>query len=86
MHPPPALRLVFNCVVASLLTFLSTLTLRRLLRRPASASAASFFHPYTSDGGDEERVLWCTVRAMQELYHGLPCAVFTGDADASPRS
>ena len=76
-------------ILAGLLTFVSTLlalALRRVLRRraPATAAAAGFFHPYTNDGGGGERVLWCAVRAVQELCPGLPCAVFTGDADASP--
>ncbi|KAL5205944.1 hypothetical protein ABZP36_034153 [Zizania latifolia] len=74
--------------LAGLLTFLSGLlavAARRLLRRrPEPAAAAGFFHPYTNDGGGGERVLWCAVRAVQELCPGLPCAVFTGDTDASP--
>ncbi|CAM0949316.1 unnamed protein product [Alopecurus aequalis] len=75
-------------ILAGLLTFVSTLLalgLRRFLRRrPPATAAAGFFHPYTNDGGGGERVLWCAVRAVQELCPGLPCAVFTGDADASP--
>ncbi|KAL6847293.1 hypothetical protein ACP4OV_023146 [Aristida adscensionis] len=72
-------------ILAGLLAVLSALlaaALRRLRRPPAPA--AGFFHPYTNDGGGGERVLWCAVRAVQELRPGLPCAVFTGDADASP--
>ncbi|XBI78906.1 hypothetical protein VPH35_088509 [Triticum aestivum] len=79
-------------IFAGLLTFVSTLlalALRRLLRllrrrAPDPAAAAGFFHPYTNDGGGGERVLWCAVRAVQDLCPDLPCAVFTGDADASP--
>ncbi|KAM0870405.1 hypothetical protein ACQ4PT_040035 [Festuca glaucescens] len=76
-------------ILAGLLTFVSTLlalALRRLLRRrgPTTVAAAGFFHPYTNDGGGGERVLWCAVRAVQELCPGLPCVIFTGDADASP--
>uniref|UniRef100_A0A0D9Y0X3 GDP-Man:Man(3)GlcNAc(2)-PP-Dol alpha-1,2-mannosyltransferase n=1 Tax=Leersia perrieri TaxID=77586 RepID=A0A0D9Y0X3_9ORYZ len=56
----------------------------RRIRRRLPSPAAGFFHPYTNDGGGGERVLWCAVRAVQELRPGLPCAVFTGDADASP--
>ncbi|GJN35316.1 hypothetical protein PR202_gb24071 [Eleusine coracana subsp. coracana] len=68
-----------------LLVVFSALLVRRLLRlRRQPAAAAGFFHPYTNDGGGGERVLWCAVRAVQELCPDLPCAVFTGDADASP--
>ncbi|TVU49425.1 hypothetical protein EJB05_00735 [Eragrostis curvula] len=75
-------------ILAGLLAVISALlaaALRRLLRlRSQPAHAAGFFHPYTNDGGGGERVLWCAVRAVQELRPDLPCAVFTGDADASP--
>ncbi|OEL36230.1 GDP-Man:Man(3)GlcNAc(2)-PP-Dol alpha-1,2-mannosyltransferase [Dichanthelium oligosanthes] len=75
-------------ILAGLVAVLSALlaaALRRLLRlRHQPTPAAGFFHPYTNDGGGGERVLWCAVRAVQELRPGLPCAVFTGDADASP--
>jgi alpha-1,2-mannosyltransferase len=75
-------------ILAGLVAVFSALlaaALRRLLiprRRPADA--AGFFHPYTNDGGGGERVLWCAVRAVQELRPDLPCAVYTGDADAAP--
>ncbi|WVZ82717.1 hypothetical protein U9M48_029949 [Paspalum notatum var. saurae] len=75
-------------ILAGILAVLSALVaaalwrLFRLCRQPAPA--AGFFHPYTNDGGGGERVLWCAVRAVQELRPDLPCAVFTGDADASP--
>ncbi|KAL2653263.1 hypothetical protein R1flu_021391 [Riccia fluitans] len=39
-----------------------------------------FFHPYTEDGGGGERVLWCAVRAIQELlpeYNSV--VIYTGD-------
>nr|XP_010938737.1 GDP-Man:Man(3)GlcNAc(2)-PP-Dol alpha-1,2-mannosyltransferase [Elaeis guineensis] len=47
--------------------------------------AVGFFHPYTNDGGGGERVLWCAVRAIQEVNPDVDCAVYTGD-DASPQS
>ncbi|KQJ86114.1 GDP-Man:Man(3)GlcNAc(2)-PP-Dol alpha-1,2-mannosyltransferase isoform X2 [Brachypodium distachyon] len=77
-------------ILACLLTVVPTILglairrLRILLRFPSPHAAAGFFHPYTNDGGGGERVLWCAVRAVQDLCPGLPCAVFTGDADASP--
>ncbi|XP_006664685.2 GDP-Man:Man(3)GlcNAc(2)-PP-Dol alpha-1,2-mannosyltransferase [Oryza brachyantha] len=74
--------MAFLAGLAALLSALLAAALRRW--RPAPAPAAGFFHPYTNDGGGGERVLWCAVRAVQELCPGLPCAVFTGDADASP--
>ncbi|CAI5459473.1 unnamed protein product, partial [Closterium sp. Yama58-4] len=44
-----------------------------------------FFHPFTNDGGGGERVLWCAVRAIQELDPLAQCFVYTGDV-ASPDS
>ncbi|ONM01625.1 GDP-Man:Man(3)GlcNAc(2)-PP-Dol alpha-12-mannosyltransferase [Zea mays] len=73
--------------LVAVLSALFAAALRRLLiscRHPAYA--AGFFHPYTNDGGGGERVLWCAVRAVQELCPDLPCAVYTGDADAAPEA
>ncbi len=44
-----------------------------------------FFHPFTNDGGGGERVLWCAVRAVQEMATDLPIAIYTGDP-ATPES
>jgi alpha-1,2-mannosyltransferase len=75
-------------ILVGLLAVISALlaaALRRILRLSSQpAPAAGFFHPYTNDGGGGERVLWCAVRAVQELRPDLPCSIFTGDADASP--
>lgn len=49
-------------------------------------NSVGFFHPYTNDGGGGERVLWCAVKAVQELSPDLECVVYTGDHDASPDS
>ncbi|KAL3685039.1 hypothetical protein R1sor_003061 [Riccia sorocarpa] len=38
-----------------------------------------FFHPYTEDGGGGERVLWCAVRAIQELIPEYNVVIYTGD-------
>jgi hypothetical protein len=70
--------------LAAVFSVLLAAALRRLRCGRQPTPAAGFFHPYTNDGGGGERVLWCAVRAVQELRPGLPCAVFTGDADASP--
>ncbi|XP_042474522.1 GDP-Man:Man(3)GlcNAc(2)-PP-Dol alpha-1,2-mannosyltransferase-like [Zingiber officinale] len=56
-----------------------------ILGRRRRRKAVGFFHPYTNDGGGGERVLWCSVKAIQEDYPDLDCAIFTGD-DASPQS
>jgi hypothetical protein len=58
--------------------------LQRILRlRSQPALEAEFFHLYMNDGGGGERVLWCVVRAVQELRPDLSYFVFTGDDDAS---
>jgi alpha-1,2-mannosyltransferase len=44
-----------------------------------------FFHPFTNDGGGGERVLWCAVRAVQEMATDLPIVIYTGDP-ATPES
>lgn len=50
-------------------------------------AAVAFFHPYTNDGGGGERVLWCAVKAIQEVRPDLDCVIYTGDyRDASPQS
>ncbi|KAK6932994.1 ALG11 mannosyltransferase, N-terminal [Dillenia turbinata] len=54
--------------------------------RISRRKAVAFFHPYTNDGGGGERVLWCAVKAIQELRNDLDCVVLTGDHDASPQS
>ena len=38
-----------------------------------------FFHPFTSDGGGGERVLWCAVREVQSLDPTVETVVYTGD-------
>uniref|UniRef100_A0A0E0MP25 GDP-Man:Man(3)GlcNAc(2)-PP-Dol alpha-1,2-mannosyltransferase n=1 Tax=Oryza punctata TaxID=4537 RepID=A0A0E0MP25_ORYPU len=77
--------MAFLAGLVALLAGLLAAVFRRIRRHHHHlAPAAGFFHPYTNDGGGGERVLWCAVRAVQELRPGLPCAVFTGDADASP--
>ncbi|KAK1365043.1 hypothetical protein POM88_040604 [Heracleum sosnowskyi] len=49
-------------------------------------NAVAFFHPYTNDCGGGERVLWCAVKGIQELFPDLECVVYTGDQDASPEN
>ncbi|XP_024535350.1 GDP-Man:Man(3)GlcNAc(2)-PP-Dol alpha-1,2-mannosyltransferase-like [Selaginella moellendorffii] len=56
-----------------------------LARRWECKRAIAFFHPYTNDGGGGERVLWCAVRAVQEMFSDVPCAIYTGD-EATPSS
>ena len=41
--------------------------------------SVGFFHPFTSDGGGGERVLWCAVREVQRLDETVETVVYTGD-------
>ena len=45
-------------------------------------NSVGFFHPFTSDGGGGERVLWCAVREIQRARPDCQCVIYTGD-DAS---
>lgn len=38
-----------------------------------------FFHPYCNAGGGGERVLWQSIRALQNRYNFIRCVVYTGD-------
>ena len=38
-----------------------------------------FFHPFTSDGGGGERVLWQFVKLMREKYPTARVVIYTGD-------
>ncbi|XP_026386859.1 GDP-Man:Man(3)GlcNAc(2)-PP-Dol alpha-1,2-mannosyltransferase-like [Papaver somniferum] len=74
---------VLICVITSLLlNFLSAIIKGRINRK----KSVGFFHPYTNDGGGGERVLWCAVKAFQEVNSNLDCIIYTGDHDASPES
>ncbi|ODQ53583.1 alpha-1,2-mannosyltransferase alg11 [Saitoella complicata NRRL Y-17804] len=42
-----------------------------------------FFHPYCNAGGGGERVLWTAIRATQQEYPHVICAVYSGDIDAA---
>ncbi|WJZ85650.1 hypothetical protein VitviT2T_005171 [Vitis vinifera] len=45
-----------------------------------------FFHPYTIDGGDDERVLWHAIKAIQKESSDLDYIIYTNDHDASSNS
>ena len=49
---------------------------------PEVPNSVGFFHPFTSDGGGGERVLWCAVREIQRARPDCQCVIYTGD-DAS---
>lgn len=69
--------------VAIILSYISLSIIKgRNNRRPG----VGFFHPYTNDGGGGERVLWCTIRAIQEESSHLDSVIYTGDHDATPES
>ncbi|CAG8439163.1 8868_t:CDS:10 [Acaulospora morrowiae] len=42
-----------------------------------------FFHPYCNAGGGGERVLWTTIRIIQEKYPHVICVVYTGDSQVT---
>ncbi|KAI3992850.1 hypothetical protein MKX01_028149 [Papaver californicum] len=75
---------VLTCVIITslLLNLLSAIIKGRSNRK----KSVGFFHPYTNDGGGGERVLWCAVKAFQEVSGNLDCIIYTGDHDASPES
>lgn len=73
---------LITVLLASILTLVAHIINARRNRK----IAVGFFHPYTNDGGGGERVLWCSVKAIQEESPDLDCVVYTGDHDASPDS
>ncbi|XP_065058510.1 GDP-Man:Man(3)GlcNAc(2)-PP-Dol alpha-1,2-mannosyltransferase-like [Rhopilema esculentum] len=44
----------------------------------------AFFHPYCNAGGGGERVLWCSIRALQRRHLFVHCVVYTGDCGYTP--
>ncbi|CAJ1328678.1 unnamed protein product [Effrenium voratum] len=50
----------------------------------AGEETVAFFHPYAHAGGGGERVLWCSIRALQQRHPGVGCVVYTGDVEVSP--
>ncbi|CAK9025436.1 unnamed protein product [Durusdinium trenchii] len=50
----------------------------------AGKETIAFFHPYAHAGGGGERVLWCSIRAVQQRYPTVTCVVYTGDTDVTP--
>ncbi|MED6145979.1 asparagine-linked glycosylation protein [Stylosanthes scabra] len=81
-----AILFIVPAVVASFCALILGLALRALNGRRNRKRAVGFFHPYTNDGGGGERVLWCAVKAIQELSPDLDCLVYTGDHDATPQT
>ncbi|BBM97969.1 alpha-1,2-mannosyltransferase [Marchantia polymorpha subsp. ruderalis] len=54
-------------------------------RKRNAQPVVGFFHPFTEDGGGGERVLWCAVKAVQELFPLYSVVIYTGD-QATPDS
>lgn len=84
-----------NLIILFLLLLTNTVLLALTLKlisaviggRRNRKTAVGFFHPYTNDGGGGERVLWCAVKAIQEVRPDLDCVIYTGDyRDATPQS
>ncbi|XP_051143322.1 GDP-Man:Man(3)GlcNAc(2)-PP-Dol alpha-1,2-mannosyltransferase [Andrographis paniculata] len=76
------LSLTATLILAFIIRIASIVLYNRRNRR----NSVGFFHPYTNDGGGGERVLWCAVKAVQEAFPDLECAVYTGDHEATPTS
>lgn len=88
--------LVLTGVVGAvvLLLFVSLLLARCcLLRRPTTDTQTKiigFFHPFANSGGGGERVLWCAIKALEEVHvdpsssNKFHVIVYTGDNDATP--
>ncbi|KAK2982509.1 hypothetical protein RJ640_026352 [Escallonia rubra] len=77
---------VWGLIAATLSALILGFVLIVVNGRRCRKRAVGFFHPFTNDGGGGERVLWCAVKAIQELSPDLDCVVYTGDHDASPES
>ena len=43
----------------------------------------AFFHPYCNAGGGGERVLWSSIKALEDLDLGFQFVVYTGDVDTT---
>ncbi|XP_031264212.1 GDP-Man:Man(3)GlcNAc(2)-PP-Dol alpha-1,2-mannosyltransferase isoform X2 [Pistacia vera] len=74
---------LISAILASILILASHIINARKNR---NKTAVGFFHPYTNDGGGGERVLWCSVKAIQEENPDLHCIIYTGDHDATPQN
>ena len=72
-----ALQAAHWAVSATLIFLGLTATFLRSGRRVKHS--VGFFHPFTSDGGGGERVLWCAIRAVQESTPEAETIVYTGD-------
>lgn len=83
---PPAMASVLVCVLHAALWLFSiglflVVALASFLRsRRKNERSVGFFHPFTSDGGGGERVLWCAVRDVQLMDDTVTTVVYTGDA------
>lgn len=78
-----------SAIIATLGFFLTISYLRwkysrRKSKDPSAKLRVAFFHPYCNAGGGGERVLWCSIRAIQQRYSSVEISIYTGDLDASP--
>ncbi|XP_062303576.1 GDP-Man:Man(3)GlcNAc(2)-PP-Dol alpha-1,2-mannosyltransferase-like, partial [Osmerus eperlanus] len=80
------LPLLFLCVLLTAALVLLVVGVRFWLQANRNARIArdgrptvAFFHPYCNAGGGGERVLWCSLRALQNRYPDLSFVVYTGD-------
>lgn len=79
-----------SAVFATVILFLTITYLRwkysklKSINKSNDKLKVAFFHPYCNAGGGGERVLWCSIRAIQERYSAVEIIIYTGDLDASP--
>ena len=64
-------------IVLSFLAYVIVRLINRFIRKDVNAIA--FFHPYANAGGGGERVLWQSVRCLQETYPNYDYYIYTGD-------
>ena len=80
-------RVCVGTVAATSLALIALLVVARIAVRftrwragtPGRRKVA-FFHPYCNAGGGGERVLWCAIRALQNMDATADVFVYTGDA------
>lgn len=67
-------------IVALLLLRKYILRMKLVHGKKANVQRVGVFHPYCNAGGGGERVLWCAIRSLQQMYAGkIHITIYTGD-------